>query len=153
MLPTCTFPASTAITSLPPLEGDPLILIAEDVDINMELILMMLGCFMQDAGLLPAHDGRRALALALTEKPDLILLDIQMPEMNGMEVARSIRQAEQGSGRHVPVIALSAGVIKGESEKCLSAGMDDFLPKPLDRVRLYELLLKYLALPPAPGPA
>jgi DNA-binding response OmpR family regulator len=71
-------------------------------------------------------------------------MDVQMPEMSGIEATNGIRSSEQVSGKHVPVIALTAGAVKGEMENCLAAGMDDFLTKPIDRDMLMKLMQKHL---------
>ena len=69
---------------------------------------------------------------------------MQMPEMDGLDATRNIRILEQKLGIHIPVIALSAGVIKEEQDTCIQAGMDDFLAKPIDRQALKKVLNKYL---------
>ncbi|OHD18777.1 MAG: hypothetical protein A2087_09640 [Spirochaetes bacterium GWD1_61_31] len=141
--------------------GAPLVLVAEDVELNMQLIRIVLQEFLPEARILEATDGRSALALAVAEQPDIMLLDIQMPELSGLEVVREIRQQEGTTGRHIPAIALTAGAFKGESEKSLEAGMDEFLTKPIDQGRLRALLRKHLgdklqlrpaALAPTPAP-
>ena len=78
-----------------------------------------------------ANNGREALALAEEGVFDLLLLDIHMPELDGLQVVQAIRASERTSGRHLPVIALTAGSRKEERERCLAAGMDDFLSKPI----------------------
>ena len=91
-----------------------------------------------------AKNGREAFEMAISKKPNLIIMDIQMPEMSGIEATMSIRNYEIGKGRRIPIIALTAGALKGEKEKCLEAGMDDFLTKPLDNKRLRRILETYL---------
>jgi len=68
--------------------------------------------------------------------PRLILMDVSMPDMNGFEATRAIRAAEAASGARVPIIGVTAHVLKGDREKCLDAGMDDYLPKPVSPDRL-----------------
>ena len=87
-----------------------------------------------------AETGQTAVELYEKVKPDLVILDILMPDMNGLEVTRALRQAEQKTGRHIPVIAVTAHAMEGSREECLAAGMDGFLSKPLDRERLDALL-------------
>ena len=87
-----------------------------------------------------APDGKAAVELALKNKPDLIFMDVQMPEMNGYEATGKIREA-YGAG--IPIIALTAGNVMGEKEKCLEAGMDDFLPKPFVEEDMVTLLEKW----------
>jgi CheY-like chemotaxis protein len=72
-------------------------------------------------------------------------MDIQMPEMDGIEATMEIRRLEKGNGR-IPIVALTAGSIKGEEEKCMNAGMDSFLTKPIVQKELVKVLEKYLSL-------
>jgi CheY-like chemotaxis protein len=72
-------------------------------------------------------------------------MDIQMPVMSGIEATLAIREIEKGKGSRVPIVALTAGAIKGEMERCFEAGMDDFLTKPLDQNKLLRILGKYLS--------
>jgi two-component system, sensor histidine kinase and response regulator len=112
------------------------IIIAEDNPINQAVALGML----QKQGhiLTLAGNGREAVRCYQLERPDLILMDVQMPELDGMEATREIRAAEEGSGHHTPIIAMTAYAMSGDSERCLLAGMDAYLSKPLTK----ELLLK-----------
>jgi CheY-like chemotaxis protein len=82
------------------------------------------------------NTGREALARSQAEEFDLILMDVQMPEMDGLEATTAIRAAESGTGKHVPIVAMTAHAMKGDREKCLSAGMDGYLSKP---IRIDEL--------------
>jgi len=75
----------------------------------------------------------------------LIFMDVQMPVKSGTEAAIEIRNNELGSGERIPIVALTAGAIKGEKEKCLEAGMDDFLTKPIDRALLNKILVQQLS--------
>jgi two-component system, sensor histidine kinase and response regulator len=98
-----------------------------------------------------ANDGREAVQQAQAQSFDLILMDIQMPHMNGYEATRQIRNLEskiknqKSKIPHVPIIALTAGAMKGDDQKCLEAGCDDYLVKPIDRKRLFAILEKYLS--------
>jgi CheY-like chemotaxis protein len=85
-----------------------------------------------------AANGREALQAFDHQRFDLILMDIQMPEMGGVEAAKLIRQREQQAGGHTPIIAVTAHAMKGDRERYLSAGMDGYVTKPLRRQRLYE---------------
>jgi CheY-like chemotaxis protein len=69
-------------------------------------------------------------------KPKLILMDVSMPEMNGYEATRAIRAYEAGKGEHIPIIGVTAHALKGDRDKCLDSGMDDYLPKPISPDRL-----------------
>ena len=90
-------------------------------------------------------DGERAVAEALSEDYQLILMDVQMPIMDGLEATRKIRLQEKKDGRkRRPIIALTAHAMQGDREKCLQAGMDDYLTKPVDRIQLLGMLNKYL---------
>ena len=74
---------------------------------------------------------------------DLILMDVQMPVMNGYAAAQAIRAAERGTGRHIPIVALTAHVMKGDREICLEAGMDDYLSKPIHPQELAAVLERW----------
>ncbi len=122
----------------------PVILVAEDVIINMILVTTLIKQMIPKAVIYEAKNGREAFEMAISKKPNLIIMDIQMPEMSGIEATMSIRNYEIGKGSRIPIIALTAGALKGEKEKCLEAGMDDFLTKPLDNKRLRRILETYL---------
>ncbi|MET3794621.1 response regulator [Aquamicrobium terrae] len=110
------------------------ILIAEDNDVNQLVfsqILNGLGLSYRIAG-----NGRTAIDMHRALNPRLILMDVSMPDMNGFEATRAIRAAEAASGARVPIIGVTAHVLKGDREKCLDAGMDDYLPKPVSPDRL-----------------
>jgi signal transduction histidine kinase/DNA-binding response OmpR family regulator/HPt (histidine-containing phosphotransfer) domain-containing protein len=116
------------------------ILLAEDQPVNQRVaqaILEQLGCRVDIAG-----DGRRAVQACTEKDYDLILMDCQMPEMDGFEATRAIRAME--TCRDIPIIALTANTMAGDRDKCLAAGMNEHLAKPLDRTRLTELLRRFL---------
>ncbi len=121
------------------------ILVAEDVFINMKLVTTILTQMLPGATILEAKNGKEAFDLAIANRPDLILMDVQMPEMSGIESTIAIRNYESNSEKRIPIVALTAGVIKGEMEKCMDAGMHDFLTKPIDQQVLAAILKKYLA--------
>ncbi len=117
------------------------ILVVEDNPTNQKVVslrLQKLGCRVDVAA-----NGKEAVQSAAQIQYDLILMDCQMPEMDGLEATRLIRSAE-GSRRHTPIIALTANVMSGERERCLLAGMDDFLAKPVRSDALIEMLDKWL---------
>jgi signal transduction histidine kinase/CheY-like chemotaxis protein len=128
-------PVSPAIPCGPG-EHHPLrILVAEDHPVNQQIVMRMLENYGHRAVL--AGNGREVLQ-ALTQSPfDLILMDVQMPIMNGLEAAQAIRRTERGSGHHIAIIAMTAHAMKGDRELCLQSGMDGYLSKP---VRIRELL-------------
>jgi len=119
----------------------PVILIAEDNVVNMILVTTLLKKMIPEVVILKALNGRTAFDVAISEKPDLILMDIQMPEMSGIEATIAIRNYEKFHGGYIQIVALTAGF---EKEKCMEAGMDEFMTKPLNANMLNDLLTKYL---------
>lgn len=93
--------------------------------------------------LLQAEDGPKALELLEKEVPDIILLDINIPGIHGLDLAGRIKN--DARLLHIPIIATTANVLVGDKERCLEAGCDDYLPKPLDIRRLREIMRHYLA--------
>ena len=124
----------------------PGILVAEDVIINMILVTTLIKQMIPNAVIFEAKNGKEAYEMAILKKPNLIIMDIQMPERSGLEATLAIRNYEFGKGTRIPIVALTAGAVKGEKERCMEAGMDDFLTKPLEHKRLHELLEKYLTI-------
>lgn len=120
------------------------LLIAEDVEMNMLLIKFMIGKLLPESKIIEALDGYEAVLQWQKEKPDLILMDMQMPNMDGIEATIKIREMEKFSDRSVPIIALTAGAMKEEKEKCLAAGMNDFLTKPIEPEKLSQALKLFL---------
>jgi CheY-like chemotaxis protein len=90
-----------------------------------------------------AADGREALAALEKDSYDLVLMDIQMPEMNGMEATARIREKEKITGGHQPIVALTAHAMKGDQELCLAGGMDGYLAKPICAQELDVILDQY----------
>jgi signal transduction histidine kinase/ActR/RegA family two-component response regulator len=121
----------------------PVILIAEDITMNMMLATRLLQKMYPEATLLQAENGREAVEQYQTKKPDLILMDVQMPEMDGISATREIRSMELNQDLHIPIVALTAGAMDNEREECLKAGMDAFLTKPIDQKRLAEVLDRF----------
>jgi CheY-like chemotaxis protein len=123
------------------------VLLAEDNPVNQTLATILLE--KEGHQVVLAATGKEALA-ALERQPfDLVLMDVSMPEMDGLEATQAIRQQEQGSGRHLPIIALTAHAMKGDRERCLAAGADGYVSKPLQPYELYQTI--DAAVPPAPG--
>jgi signal transduction histidine kinase/PAS domain-containing protein len=128
--------------------ASPLVLIAEDIPLNATLIRLILNKVIPDVRLLLASNGEEAVALAAGNEVDLVLMDVQMPVMDGLEATRElIRRMESGElSRRFPIVALTAGVVEEDQERCRDAGMTDFVPKPVEMENLKPVLLKYLAL-------
>ncbi len=117
------------------------VLIVEDYFINQEIVQDMLE--LMDCHVEIAEDGKEAMTKVSDKKYDLILMDIQLPEKDGFEVTREIRKTEPASAR-TPIVALTANAMAGDREKCLEAGMDDYIAKPIDITKLESILKKYL---------
>jgi two-component system, sensor histidine kinase and response regulator len=113
------------------------ILLAEDNLINQRLACAILAAFGHQ--ITTADDGLQAVELATRQRFDLILMDVEMPKLDGLEATRRIRQHESPNS-HLPIIALSAHTIQGFREKCVEAGMDEFLSKPLRRELLIDVM-------------
>ncbi len=116
------------------------ILCIEDNDSNMRLVSRIVEGEKHD--FLRAMDGLTALSLARNERPDLILLDINIPGLNGLELAQQLKG--DPALAMIPVIATTANVLLGDRERCLEAGCDEYLPKPLDVRELQGILRAYL---------
>ncbi len=136
---------SAAIRTLDPTRR---ILIAEDNPVNRMIAVDQLaaGGYQTDA----VTNGIEVLEALARRSYDLILMDCQMPELDGYETTRRIRQAEL-AGEHLPVIAVTAHALKGEREKCFAVGMDDFISKPFTREELISTLVRWLPASSQPG--
>jgi CheY-like chemotaxis protein len=122
-----------------PAPPEPLrILVAEDNDFNADLLKQLLVRRGHDVR--SASDGRKALTLAAEEDFDLMLLDVHMPELDGFQVIRAVRDRERSTSGHLPVIALTARSRPEDREQCLAAGMDDFLAKPIQAPDLWAAI-------------
>ncbi|MGD0223780.1 MAG: response regulator [Terriglobia bacterium] len=122
------------------------ILLVEDTPVNRELALRLLqkrGHRVEVAG-----NGREALAALEEETFDMVLMDVQMPEMDGFEAAAAIRKREKETGTHLPIIAMTASAMKGDRERCLDVGMDGHISKPIRVEELFEVVEGCL---PPPG--
>ncbi|MBF0614347.1 MAG: response regulator [Magnetococcales bacterium] len=123
------------------------LLLVEDDPINLAVIKGMLRPFQLRIDV--AANGRIALDKLARHSYDLVLMDCLMPEMDGYAASRALRQQEQTSGVRTPVIALTANAMQGDREKCLAAGMDDYLSKPFKRGELLGVLSRWLSRPQA----
>lgn len=122
------------------------ILIAEDNKINMLLSSTIVQRKLPNAIILKATNGKEAYQLYKQNLPDLVFMDIQMPELNGYDATGKIRNYEADSLVRTPIIALTAGIVKGEKDRCIAAGMDDYLSKPIVEDKMVEVLIKYLKI-------
>jgi len=116
------------------------ILVAEDNPSNQKLISILLQKMGHQVTL--AEDGESAINKATVETFDLILMDMQMPNVNGYDAARQLRE----KGCKTPIIALTANAMLGDEEKCLQAGCDGYLAKPIDRTQLNEMISQYISV-------
>ena len=125
------------------------ILVAEDNLVNQRLAVRLLE--KRGHAVVLASNGREAIDALENERFDVVLMDIQMPEMDGFQATAVIRENEKLSGDHIPIIAMTASAMKGDRERCLDAGMDDYVSKPLDRVRLFDVVERMSNTPAAGG--
>ncbi|TET42858.1 MAG: response regulator [Dehalococcoidia bacterium] len=116
------------------------ILIVEDNSQNVRLLKMALKA--KGYTLLEAADGEKALDMAINNKPDLIIMDIQLPKVNGVEVTKKLRQ--MSDFKQTPIIAVTAYAMKGDEEKIMKAGCDAYLSKPINTRQLPEIVAKML---------
>jgi CheY-like chemotaxis protein len=127
------------------------ILIAEDNPINQKIAIRLL----EKRGHKPVakSSGREALTAFEQGGFDLVLLDVQMPDMDGLEVTAAIREREKETGRYIPIIAMTAHTMKGDRERCLAAGMDAYVPKPIDPDHFFNVVESFSLdrLEPQPG--
>ncbi len=148
--------APVQLPSPPPTASGPIpfqaarLLLVEDTPVNREValgMLDMLGHFVQ-----AVENGRLAVEAVARERFDLVLMDCQMPEMDGFTATATIRQQEREAGghRHVPIIALTANAMEGDRARCLAAGMDDYLAKPFTMAQLSEVLTQWLRAQTSP---
>lgn len=116
------------------------ILYIEDNPLNMRLVRKYLKSFGFE--MVEAMDGLTGLARVKEEKPDLILLDVNLPGIDGLEVAGRIRCIPEI--KNIPIIALTANAMYGDRDRCLDAGCDDYIAKPVARRELYKTMMKFL---------
>ena len=116
------------------------ILVAEDTAFNQKFIQRLLDRWNHQISLV--GNGREALEALKNESFDIVLMDVQMPLVNGLEATKTIRLDEQQSKNHMPIIAMTAHAIKGDRERCLEAGMDEYISKPIDSDKLFDAIEK-----------
>ncbi len=126
------------------------VLLAEDHPVNQEVARAMLTKLGLRVDM--AANGEEALVLNATRDYDLVLMDCQMPMMDGYQATAAIRAREAGGKRRVPIVALTANAMEGDSERCLAAGMDDYLAKPYSRMQLEAMLSRWLKVTPEEAP-
>lgn len=114
------------------------VLLVEDNSVNQTLAVRLLE--KRGHHVTVTADGRAAVAAFEKRAFDVILMDVQMPEMNGFEAAAEIRRREQATGGHIPIVAMTAHALKGDEERCLASGMDAYIPKPIRAAELYSTL-------------
>jgi len=119
------------------------ILLAEDHPFNRKVALALLQRAGYDAE--AVVDGPAALNAWQKNDYDLILMDVQMPGMDGLDVTRSIREIESSEGGHIPIIGVTAHAMKEDRDKCIGAGMDDYVPKPIERELLFATIDRLLS--------
>ncbi len=132
-------PESAALPALAPRR----ILLAEDNPVNQKVVLGFLGRWGQEV--VVANNGREAVEIAAREPLDLVLMDVQMPVLDGYQATGEIRARERTAGGHLPIVAMTAEAMQGDRERCLAAGMDDYLAKPIDTSALYKAIAAWPA--------
>jgi two-component system, cell cycle response regulator DivK len=115
------------------------ILIVEDVEFNRDLLMQLLE---EEFELIAVTDGQAGIAAAERERPDLILMDLSLPVIDGWEAARRLKA--HADLRSIPIIALTAHAMHGDEVKARASGCDDFLTKPIDEALLFQMLNRYL---------
>jgi signal transduction histidine kinase/CheY-like chemotaxis protein len=114
------------------------VLVAEDNPVNQTLAVRLLE--RKGHTVVVANNGREAVQALDRERFDIVFMDVQMPEMDGFEATAAIRQKETATGAHMPIVAMTAHAMKGDEERCLAAGMDAYISKPIQPERLYALI-------------
>ncbi|MBW1897130.1 MAG: response regulator, partial [Deltaproteobacteria bacterium] len=114
------------------------IMVVEDNVVNQKVAVAMLE--KRGHSVVVASNGREAITALHKESFDLILMDVQMPEMDGFEATRLIRDNEKVHGAHIPIVAMTAHAMKGDRERCLAAGMDDYISKPIREAGLFSVI-------------
>ena len=140
--------------SEPPPDRTLRILLAEDNVVNQKVAVSLLSRLGHEVTVAP--DGQVAIDAYRRQTFDLILMDVQMPVLSGYDATRAIREIEQTTGTHIPIVAMTARAMKGDRESCLDAGMDDYMSKPIQGKLLMEVIRRALSASPiapaAPAP-
>jgi CheY-like chemotaxis protein len=134
--------------------GDPdaaLVLVVEDSPVNRLVAMHVLERCGYRAHVV--NDGREALQALSSQRYDAVLMDCQMPDIDGYEATRELRRREDGTGRHTPVIAMTAHAMDGDRKRCLDAGMDDYISKPMRHTALVAALMRWIPSVDADGSA
>jgi CheY-like chemotaxis protein len=120
------------------------VLVAEDNLVNQRLVRELLT--RKNYKVTIVENGLKIFDLLETVKFDVILMDIQMPIMDGLEATSIIREIEKGTGKHIPIIGITAYAVQADRDKCLSVGMDDYMSKPFVKEEFYKMIEKYVNL-------
>ena len=144
--------SSSALIAAKPPEATPvaaasgkIVLLAEDNLVNQKVAVKLISGFGHNVRV--ANNGAEAIKLFEQESFDIVFMDVQMPEVDGFEATRRIRELQAVTGSFVPIIAMTAHAMKGDRERCLEAGMDDYLAKPIDRTELRRVVDKWMGVP------
>jgi len=114
------------------------LLLAEDNPVNAKLATRLLE--KRGHSVTVVTNGRQAVEAVAQDRFDAVLMDVQMPEMDGLEATAAIRAQERESGGHLPIVAMTAHAMKEDKERCLAAGMDGYISKPIKAQRLFEVI-------------
>ena len=129
--------------------GSKKILVVEDNPDSREIMALVLRH--RGYAVVEAEDAETALEIVGDERPDLVLMDISLPRMDGFEATDAIRRLEGARGGRLPIVALTAKAMVGDREKCIEAGASDYIAKPVDTDRLLSLLCTWLGRRGGPG--
>jgi signal transduction histidine kinase/CheY-like chemotaxis protein/HPt (histidine-containing phosphotransfer) domain-containing protein len=138
---TAALPAALSASGTAAVERSLNILLAEDSIVNQRVTIGMLK--KRGHSVQIVNNGKEAVQALACEQFDLVFMDVQMPEMDGFEATAAIRRQEKETGGHVPIVAMTAHAMKGDRERCLDAGMDDYLAKPVEAKLLSEVLARW----------
>jgi CheY-like chemotaxis protein len=138
-------PSVITIHSLRESRGRLRILLVEDNRVNQAVATRLLE--KRGHKVVVAGNGRAALEALEKETPDLVLMDVQMPEMDGLQATAAIREGELKTGKHIPIIAMTAHAMAGDKERCLKAGMDGYVSKPLRAEFVFAAIEEVVSIP------